>query len=96
MTKCTSSKSASNINIEKLKFRPIIDQITTFTYNCTKVIAEYIKAPCRNGYSIKGTNCFPEMLRDLHLLNNDEDFFSFDVDSLFTNTPLKERLLMTF
>ena len=32
-----------DINIEELKFRPIIDQTGTFTYNCSKVIAEYLK-----------------------------------------------------
>ena len=32
-----------NINAEEFKFRPIIDQTGTFTYNCSKVIAEYLK-----------------------------------------------------
>ena len=32
------------------------------------------------------------MLRDLPPLNNDEEYVSYDVDSLFKNIPLKETI----
>ena len=79
-----------DINVEELKFRPIIDQTGTFTYNCSRVIAEYLKLLCQKEYSIKDTQSFPEMLQDLPPINNDEEYVSYDVDSLFTNILLKE------
>ena len=81
-----------NINAEEFKFRPIIDQTGTFTYNCSKVIAEYLKPLCHNEYSIKDIQCFPEMLRDLLPMNNHEEYASNDEDSLFTNILLKKTI----
>ena len=81
-----------DINVDELKLRPIIDQTGTFTYNGSKVIPEYIKPLCQNEYSIKDTQCLSQMLRDLPPLNSDEEYFSFDVDSLFTSIPLKETI----
>ena len=49
--------NTEDINVEGLKFRPIIDQAGTFTYNCSKVIAEYLKPLCSTEYSIKDTQC---------------------------------------
>ena len=91
-TKTHKFNNIEDINVEELKFRPIIDQAGTFTYNCSKVTAEYLKSLCQNEYSIKDTQSFPEMLRDLPQLNNDEENVSYDVDSLFTNIPLKETI----
>ena len=77
------------INVEKLKFRPIIDQTDTLTYNSSKVIEKYLKSLCQNEKSIKDTQNVSEMLRDLLSLNNDEERVSNDVDNLFTNILLK-------
>ena len=77
------------INVEKLKFRPIIDQTDTLTYNSSKVIEKHLKSLCQNEKSIKDTQNVPEMLRDLLSLNNDEERVSNDVDNLFTNILLK-------
>ena len=44
-----------DINVEELKFRPIVDHIGTFVQNCSKVIAEYLKPLCQNEFSIKDT-----------------------------------------
>ena len=81
-----------DIKVAELKLRPIMDQTGTFTYNCNKVIVEYLKTLCQNEHSIKDTQCFPEMLRDLPPLNNDKEYILYDVDSSFTNIPLKETI----
>ena len=54
-----------HINIKELKFRSIIDQTGTFTYICDKVLVKYLKPLSQNNCSIKDTQSFPEMLRDL-------------------------------
>ena len=82
-------KFLRRFNVEKLKFRPIIDQTDTLTYNSSKVIEKYLKSLCQNEKSIKDTQNVPEMLRDLPSLNNDEERVSNDVDNLFTNILLK-------
>ena len=85
-------KNIEDINVEKLKFRPMIGQAGTFTYNFSKVITDYLKPLCQNEYSIKETQCFLEMLQDLPPLNSNEEYILYDVDSLFTNIPLKETI----
>ena len=90
--KTHKSNNLKDIDVDELKFRPIIDQTGTSTYNCSKVMVEYLKPLCQNEYSIKDTHCFSEMLRDLPPLNNDEEYVLYNVDSLFTNMPLKETI----
>ena len=46
------------INVDNLKFRPIIYQIGTYTYNAAKVIAEYLKPLCSNQCQISDTREF--------------------------------------
>ena len=46
------------INVDNLKFRPIIYQIGTYTYNAAKVIAEYLKLLCSNQCQISDTREF--------------------------------------
>ena len=70
--------TTEDINVEELKFTPIMDQTGTFTYNCSKVIAEYSKPLYQNEHSIKDVEMILEMLRDLPPLNNDE-YISYDV-----------------
>ena len=72
--------------------RPIIDKTGTFTYTFGKAIAEYLKLLCQNEYSIKDTQCFPEMLQDLPPLNDGEEYILYYVDSLFTNILLKQTI----
>ena len=42
--------------------------------------------------NIKDTLQFPQLLKDLSPLKNDEEYVSYDVESLFTNIPLKETI----
>ena len=40
------------INKEKLKFCPIIDQTGTYSYNAAQVISQYLKPLCKNEFTI--------------------------------------------
>ena len=82
----------NEINLDQVKFRPIIDQTGTYTYNALQVISNYFKPLCINEFSIKDTLQFPQVLKDLPPLKEDEKYVSYDVESLFTNIPLKETI----
>ena len=73
--------------IQYSKFRPIISQIGTYTNNAGKVIAEHLKPLCSNQYKIWDTQEFAS-----HIKNYDEEYVSYDVDSLFTNIPAAETI----
>ncbi|MEO0687351.1 MAG: hypothetical protein AAFY76_20450 [Cyanobacteria bacterium J06649_11] len=73
------------------KFRPIIDQTGT-TYNAAKVIGNYLKPLAQSEYVIRDTQTFPDLIKSLPPLSHDEEYVSYDVDSLFTNIPLEEMI----
>ena len=75
----------------KLKFRPIISQVGTCTYNA-KVIADYLKPLFQNEYKTNDTQSFPSMLKDQTPLNPNEEYVSYDVDSLFTSIPVDKTI----
>ena len=54
-TKTHKFLSVDSLNINDLKFRTIIDQIGTMTYNAAEVISDYLNALCKNKYTIKNT-----------------------------------------
>ena len=81
-----------DITVENLKFRPIIDQTGTFTYNAAKVISDYLRPLCKNEYSINDTQKFPSMLSSIPPLQDDEEDVSYDVESLFTNILIEETI----
>ena len=68
-----------------------MDQTGTYTYNAAQVISNYLKPLCINEYNIKDTLQFPQLLKDLPPLKDDEYVF-YDAESLFTNIPLKETI----
>ena len=82
----------NDVNLDQLKFRPIMDQTGTYTYNAAQVISNYLKPLCTNEYSIKDTLQFPQLLKDLPPSKDDEEYVSYDVAFLFTNIPLKETI----
>ena len=76
-----------DITADNLKFRPIISQIETYTYNASRVILQYLKPLCENEeYKINDTQTFASM-KVKHLSPDEED-----VDSLFTNIPAEETI----
>ena len=81
------------ITTEKLKFRPIIAQTGTCTYNAAQVIAEDLKPFIdENPYIIRNTQEFPSILKGEPPLETNEKYVSYDVESLFTNIPVKETI----
>ena len=82
--------SVDSVNINDLKFRPIIDQTGAMTYNATKVISEYLRPLCENKYTINDTLSFVDMMKPLPPVKVDGKYVSYNVVSLFTNIPLDE------
>ena len=85
-------ENLDDISIYKLKFRPIIDQTGTFTYDAAKVIDEYKKPLAKNEYRINDCQEFLDMLKDLRSLKYDENYISYNLDSVFTNIPLNDAI----
>ena len=85
--------SIDHITLENLKFRPIIIQSGTYTYNAAQVIAGYLKPLCSdNDYIIRNTQEFPKLLQQQDPLLSHEEYVSYDVKSLFTNVPIQETI----
>ena len=80
------------VTVEKLKFRPMVDQTGTATYDAAKVIGECLKPLALNENKINDCLKFPDMIKALLPLQKNEEYVSNDVDSLFTNIPLKETI----
>ena len=78
------------VTVEKLKFRPLVDQIGTATYDTAKVIGEYLKPSALNEYKINDWLKFPDITKALPLLWKNEEYVSYYAGSLFTKIPLKE------
>lgn len=76
-----------SVRVESMELRSIIDETVTFTYNCSKVIAEHLKPLCKNEYGINASQTFAKLLDDLALLNSNEVYVFYYIDSVFTNIP---------
>ena len=83
----------SEISVDNLKFRPIISQVGTFTYNAAQEIGNYLKPLIAdNDFLINNTQDFASIIKAQPPLNHDEEFVSYDVESLFTNVPIHETI----
>ena len=87
--------SLDDITVEHLKFRPIISLMGIDTYNVAKDIVEYLKPLCQNEYKINDTQSFPSMLKEKTRLSSNEEYASYNAESLFTNIPADERISYT-
>ena len=74
-----------------LKLRPIIDQKETCYYQTGKVISKYLKPLTKNEFIIRNTQDFPAILNNVPIPGDEEDA-SYDVESLFTNIPIKDTI----
>ena len=81
----------SLINLDDLKFRRIIDQSNTYSYNAAKIASDYLQRLAHNDYVIKDTLTFAEIIKN-DVLDPKEEYVSYDVESLFTSIPVKETI----
>ena len=100
-----ATANTSNFNdidkviVEKLKFRPIVNQTDTGTYDATRIIGEYLKPlVCNDCLHDVLNDChkFPDMLKMLPPLQKDEDYVFYDFDSLFKNILLSKQVVTLF
>ena len=54
----------SLINVDDLKFRPIIHQSNTYTYNAPKIVSDYLQSLAHNDYVVKDTIALPEIIKN--------------------------------
>ena len=54
----------SLINLDDLKFRPIIDQSITYGYNAAKIVSDYLQPLAHNAYVIKDTFTISEIIEN--------------------------------
>ena len=86
-----TSSVTSTITIDNLKLRPIIDQTGTCYYKTGKVVAECLKPLTKDELVITNTQQYASMLNNVPLSEDEEDV-SYNVESLFTNIPIKESI----
>ena len=63
-----------------------------YPYGAARVICQYLKPLCKNEFTTEDTQLFSKKIRDFPPLENEEEDVSYDVESLFTNIPLKETV----
>ena len=70
--------------------RPIVSMVNAYSYNLGRYLAEILKPLTMNEYSVKDSFSFTKEL----LQRDDQDVYmaSVDVESLFTNVPVKETI----
>ena len=71
------------------KFRPILSAVNTFGYNLPQVLIPILKPLTHNEFTVKDSFSFAK-----EITNYDSSLFmaSLDVESLYTNIPLKETI----
>ena len=80
--------NTADITVDNLKICPIIAQSGTYKYNAAKVVANYLKLLCSNVYIILNTQEFAKIIHELDPLKSNEQYVSYNVESLFTNVPV--------
>ena len=74
-----------------MKLRPIIDLTRTHLCGCSKINAQYLQPLAINEYTISDALSFPDILRE-NSFDSNEEYVSYDVDSLFISIPLGETI----
>ena len=75
-------------------FRPIIDTTSTPYYNIGRFLLSLLQPLTHNDYNLKDSFDAVKRIRSIphKLFDEDYQFVSFDVQSLFTNVPVKETI----
>ena len=75
--------------------RPIVDYCGSINYNTSRYLADILNPLVgKNGHSVKNSREFVKEIKDMHI-KEEEELCSFDVVSLFTNTPIEQALEVT-
>ena len=81
------------ITVDSLTFRQIIAQTGTYMYETAQIISEYLKPYYENNdLIIKNTQDFAQVIREHPPLEENEEYVSSDVESLFTNVPIDDTI----
>ena len=72
------------------KLRPIVSSIGTFNYNLARFLGDLLSPLVPNGYSCKDSSSFVSQIKNANL--SKKSLVSYDVTSLFTNTPRQETI----
>ena len=75
-----------------LKFRSIIDQTATFTYNAARVILDHLSYLCKNQYSIDDTQRFSNLLSSYPPLQDGKEDVRCNPGPLFVNIPIEKSI----
>ena len=75
-------------------FRPIIDTTSTPYYNIGKFLSSLLQPLTHNDYNLKDSFDAVKRIRSVppELFDDDYQFVSFNVQSLFTNEPVKKTI----
>ena len=75
-------------------FRPIIDTTCTPYYNIRKFLSSLLQPLTHNDYNLKDSFDAVKRIRSIppELFDDDYQFVSFNVQSLFTNEPVKKTI----
>ena len=64
----------------------------TYTSKAAKVISWCLKPLCNSEYTIKDTQSFTKLIKELLPLKEDEEDVSYDIEFLFTNIPIYDTI----
>ena len=90
--KTNKFENPRDITKENIKFRSIIDHTGTYTYYADQGILNYLRPLCNNEYPINDTQSSSQELSTLPPLEEGEKDILYNVESLFTNIPIKETI----
>ena len=83
----------AKVHKKNVPMRPVISMVNTATYNLAKYLHSLIFPLIKLDYSVSSSFEFYEKVKALKLNENKSYFLvSFDVESLYTNVPLKESI----
>ena len=89
----TQGNSLVNVHKDGYPVRPVVSMLDTVEYKLAKWLDTFIKLNIPNIYMLNSTNEFVEKISTFPIYPGDR-MASFDVNSLYTNIPLKETIVI--
>ncbi|CAF3806187.1 unnamed protein product [Rotaria sordida] len=80
------------VHKDNVPLRPIVSCIKSYNYKLGKFLANIIKPIRVSPYSLKHTNDFFKFIQQNSHLSRNNKMISFDIQSLFTNIPVRETI----